>query len=1059
MPEYIIKNAKGEEKRFSFPTAEEASDYLAVANEDGLEVDQVVFDTDNSEKRFRVTSFNVDDNGITRATAKGSEGFLSERNPFTNVGYGVGQTPMSEAYTEAYSRGAQPSVVENPDRSATIIGNSPNEGRTIRVNPKEVDRKIKATSDYTQRVGEYLGDKFDVGARAEDATDYARSMMGGPRLTPEESARMAEDPEYGQVYWNIRHKYGITPEEYEVRQKKNINARIDDALAVAEDLRNEAIADQSNWVIDIHGNRYNAADDQLKATIRAIKAVKRDLNASRTKYGEKDGWHFGKRFWDGGELIVKLTPALNMIRSLESAGVTFAQVDAANQMIEDPESMTPEQKLLHSLTAIQQSVAQVQEDMGGKHWASGAGEVISEMPEFMMGMPLAKGATKAVTKGATKVLSKVAGKTLKEVAENTTEAAVKTALESATGWQKLGRAVGAWGKSFGEAAIGAPTQTLLYRSLANEALGQYQVRPDGSTIQVITPAWERVYKAWLSTALELHSEDMGMWIGKGLNALGRRMANVGFVRGLMRVPASRSPLLEAVRKELKVADPVSEALGEVYGDAIQPLFTGELDWSETLADPDYWLTTVVASAGVSVAMDIPNGIQYARDGKRINQLGLIMDASLESIESDDLRKQVIAATSHNSVARQAEALAHIDWSNATREDIAVAMDYVNAYVQREMYYNSWLEMERQEELSREFNNMLATAYRGVSGFDNAMTTIRATAAKGSSLPSGAGYFVISGDVNNPDGFVSVMRIDNGVPTRDFVPVNQLVIGEEQDISTQLAKAYDELFSEQIAGEEVSSISRAIAQMRSEGVAEETIREIVSENPSYHEYKEGDVVTDTQTGEAVTINEQTSTGDYIATKANGQRITISYDQIADSGAYAQQAQTESDAVEEGKIVNFLDADGNTIEGEVSRVYEDGRVDVMVQMGEENGAPAYVGYTILPSQIIRNSEMPAQPTPTEQVAQDMATDVAVEEATETPQVTAPQAEVAPDAREIPTLEDGSINYDAIEDPQQFIDLYGKDMTTEELIADVTSFRDDARQNAERLNAEVANAKTPN
>lgn len=1064
MPEYIIKNAKGKEKRYSFPTAEAASDYLSVAKEDGLEVAQIFFDENNNEQRTPVTSIDIDEKGIARATAD-SGGYLSERNPFQGIGYGTGQPPMGEVYQGAYNQAARPSFIINPDKSNTIIGDSEGAGRTLRANPEQAQRKVESTSRYTQRVGDYLGEKMTPQSMASGAIDYTRSTMGVPQVSPEDWARIEDDPEYSEIYWNIRHKYGITPEQYQEQQTEKINARIEEALGVAEGLQKEAIANQDNWVIDIHGNRFNAKKDQIEATIRAIKDVRNDLNDSRAKYGKKDGWHLAKRMWDRGGLISKLAPVYNMIASLESAAITAGQAQSAGKMIEDPHSLTPEQQLLHSLTALQQSVGQLQEDLGGKHWASTAAEVIPEMAEFMMGMPLAKGATKAVTKGATKVLSKVAGKTLKEVAENTTEAAVKTALESATGWHKLGSAVGAWGKSFGEAAIGAPTQTLLYRSLADEALGQYQVRPDGSTIQVITPAWERVYKAWLGTALELHSEDMGMWIGKGLNALGRRMANVGFVRNIMRIPASKSPLWEVVRKEFKVADPFSEAAGEIYGDAIQPLLTGDLDWSDTLGDEDYWKSTVVASAGVSVALNLPNIKQYKRDGQRIQSLGRIMDSSLEAIENDNLRKQLITAVSHPSLEQQTKALATINWGDTSREDMACAMDYVYAHTQREMYYGAYDEVSRQEQLSQQLGIELSNSYRGESGRDSSMTTVKARAAANSSLPKDAKFYVIAGDYTAPDGFVTVIREDqDGSRTRDFVPVNQLEGIEEQDISAKIAEAYDKMFSEQIADGEVSSLSQRIAEMRAEGVAEDTIREVVSEDAAYHEYKEGDVVTDKSSGETVTINEQTATGEYIATKADGQRITISYDEIADSGAYAQQAQESTAGSYEGLTVSFLDADGNTITGEVAQELGDGRISVMVQAGEENGAPVYTGYTILPSQIIREEVLPAQPTPTEQVIQDVAQDVAsdvaaVAETTETPQVVAPQAEVAPDAREIPTLEDGSINYDAIEDPQQFIDLYGKDMATEELIADVTSFRDDARQNAERLNAEATNAKTPN
>lgn len=1097
MPEYIITNSKGKEKRYSFPTADAAASYLDYARQNNLKVDQVYFDTDNSEQRFPVTKIELDDKGVVHTEVDGDiDRYLTDRNTFTNIGYGLGQKPMSEAYREAYSKGTEPTFEITEGNNARII----EEHDPTRVVPREeydparLQRTVQSVQGLGDRMGGVLSDRgispidatqpmSKIAGRTsspivDKATEYASSEIGGERLSAEDAARMEESPEYRDVYWNIRRKYGMTPEEYATLSVDNINERIEQALDIAEDLREEAIADQSNWYVDIHGNRLNAKDDQIKATIRAIKRAQRDLNDSRTKYGEKDGWHLGKRFWDGGELIAKLTPIYNMISSLESAGVTMGQAMAAGKMIEDPERLTPEQQLLLSLTSIQQSVAQYQQDMGGKHWASGAGEVLQEMPEFMMGMPLAKLATKAVTKGATKGLAKLAGKAIAETAEEATETAAETiarrALDKATGWAKVKQVasdgIRAWGKSFGEAAIGAPTQTLFYRSLADEALGQYQVRPDGSTVQIVTPAWQRVYRAWLGTALELHSEDMGMWIGKGLNALGRRMANVGFVRGLMRVPAARSPLMEIVRKELKVADPLSEALGEVYGDAIQPLFTGDLDWSQTLADPDYWLTTVVSSAGVSVAMELPSIMQFKRDADRVNKYSMQMDYSL-AVMGEDLRGQLVAAVSHNSIEAQTKALANIDWKNVSRQDMAAAMDYVNAYVGRELYYNSYREAERQTELQRQMNNLLALSYRGESGYGNTMSTIKATAKPSSGLPLNAEYYIISGDITQQGNqMLNVLRVDQGTPTREVVFADQINIGASTDITDELAKQYDLMFGEELAREGVVSISQRIAQMRAEGVNEETIREVVSEDPAYHEYKEGDVVTDNQTGEPVTINEQTSTGEYIATKSSGERIAISYDQIADSGAYAEQAierERTSGGVKEGDVVSFLDRDGEMVEGAVQQILSDGRIYVSVQTGENNGVPTYATQEITPNQIIPAEAQPAQPTPTEQVAEEVAADAAAEVQATEQTVPAevpiePQpAEIAStaDPRAIPTLEDGSIDYDAIEDPQQFIDLYGKNITSEELVADVTSFRDDAQQNVERLRNEVASAKTPN
>ncbi len=1088
MPEYIIKNNKGVDKRYSFPTIDDAYDYLSTAAEAGLEVSQVYFDYENNERKIPVTNIYKDNDGaIHTQMGEDFQGLNSDRNPFYGAGYQ--SEDIAGAYREMYNKGSEPTFEITKDNRARIIDQQPPYVAVdTDYNPTDVQRTLRRAHSSAQRIGESLtrsasseaiaqqlgerlssraGTEYDPAERAiwsmddEEQRDYF-NLRENYGIEAAEAARGAFDKEYGAVLRHIRDNYGLSPQQYAEQQTELINERIDDALAVAGKLRKSAFDNPDNWYYDADGRRKNNKTDEIDATIRAIKSLRRDLNDSRMKYGDKDGWSVVKRFWAGGDLIPKMLPVVNMTRSLERAGITVGQAVAAGKMVDDPTSLTSEQQLLHSLTALQQSVGQLQQDLGGKHWASSVGEVLSEMPEFMIGMPLAKGATKAISKGASRALNSIAARSVQKIDDIATRALNKVSGLSGVGGGIM-RGTGAWGKSFAESVIGAPTQTLFYKMMADEALGQYVVRPDGSTTQIITPRWQQLYKAWLNTALELHSEDMGMWIGKGLNTLGRRMANIGFARGLMRVPASRSPFLETLRKEFKVAGPLSEAAGEVYGDAIEPLFTGELDWSETLADEDYWKTTVIASAGVSVALDLPTIPQLYRDGEKIREFGVRMDAALENIANDELRSQLVAAASRNSVDAQAKAFANIDWANASREDMAAAMDYVSFHSRRELYYNAWQEMERQEQLVGAFNNTLATVYRGADGFGSSMDIIIATPKNGSTLPAGNKYFILGGDYTNPEGFVSVRREDNGKFVSDFIPVSQLDIAAPIDAASQLAEQYENLFSNQIAEEQVTTLSQRIDQMRAEGVGEEEIREIVSENPAYHEYKEGDVVTDSQTGEAVTIEENTATGEYVARKESGERIAISYDQIADSAAYAQQAEQAertSGGVDEGDIVSFLDRDNNIIEGEVRQVYENGQLYVAVPTVNANGEAVYVSQVISPNQVLPADALPAQPTPTEQAVQEVQQDIATitEPAPVMVEPTIP-TNAAPDPRTIPTLEDGSIDYDAIDDPQQFIDLYGKNITSEELVADVTSFRDDAQQNVERLQNEVASAKTPN
>ena len=211
MPEYIITNSKGKEKRYSFPTADAAASYLDYARQNNLKVDQVYFDTDNSEQRFPVTKIELDDIGVVHTEVDGDiDRYLTDRNTFTDIGYGFGQKPMSEAYREAYSKGTEPTFEITEGNVARII----EEHDPTRVVPREeydpvrLQRTVQSVQGLGDRMGGVLSDRgispidaaqpmSKIAGRTsspivDKATEYASSKIGGERLSAEDAARMEE---------------------------------------------------------------------------------------------------------------------------------------------------------------------------------------------------------------------------------------------------------------------------------------------------------------------------------------------------------------------------------------------------------------------------------------------------------------------------------------------------------------------------------------------------------------------------------------------------------------------------------------------------------------------------------------------------------------------------------------------------------------------------------------------------------------------------------------------------------------------------------------------------
>ena len=210
-----------------------------------------------------------------------------------------------------------------------------------------------------------------------------------------------------------------------------------------------------------------------------------------------------------------------------------------------------------------------------------------------------------------------------------------------------------------------------------------------------------VAHAVLESYFENQSEDVGGLIDFGITSFARALPLKGLLRNRA-AEALRGPVkngaMKLIKEGVKLHSIIGEMLSEAYGDAMVNLLTANNEGWKQMATSDYWWELLgvssMLSGGFWVANKGVNFLAYKDERKAINKNLKQRKESLSRIEDDNLKKELTEATLTDDVIDRSKRLSSLDWSNYSREDMANAVDFIDAQTRLDVLREGTTESRR-----------------------------------------------------------------------------------------------------------------------------------------------------------------------------------------------------------------------------------------------------------------------------------------------------------------------------------------------------------------------------
>ena len=754
---------------------------------------------------------------------------------------------------------------------------------------------------------------------------------------------------------------------------------------------------------------------------------------------------------EGFDAISMMTAGLNDLM----AGVELNSV--LNKAYND-EPLTEREKIAFEAYVVGQQIDELEELFGGRSWINRVGQGVGTSAEMAVGFMAGTGVAGNIGKLSSLPI-RAAVKSVRRAAQKGTWNALKTAVVRSG--QLAGRSLKNVAVAEGAGLIAAPLLPSTYATFAEKRNEQFSVE-NGRIVYKPTRAWKDVIDSWIEGGTEIGSEVIGARIGEliggSARAFGRALAldklaakaGIGKASNMLfgwQKPAAFKALERSVGYQGAVAEPLSEVWGDALSNLMKEGITGNGDLSQ-LKDVDYWTTTLATCAiygGSLQAASAPHAIaRYSAIAKE----GVARKKALSKIGSTELHDKVVAALSIDNIDDAAKAFASIDWGNSNyhRSDIGYAMDALRAdYAQRVAIANQVEDGRMSLFLNRAeaIDNM---EYRGTEGM-TPKGVIKVVTDK-----NGVAYTALQGD-KSKEFYICLDANGNKVS----IPSSTIVSEKNYALTDQMMYAYSDMYSVSNEQERQRNIIAQYNRMRKGKGSAEAVKTVMDVF-GVTQYRSGDDVT-LVNGETATVEDFVAdTGEFVVSLHNGGMETVPFYSVLSESeltADAQKLNNSADVVTnveakldveeraetttEPRTTRFVEGDiVITPAGEKARVREvneDGTYEVDYNTAETVNVASMVLESFAEADLRMEGEEVAQ---TEAPATEEAEVVEAQPTAETIEET-----TIPEAKSIPTNEDGSINFDAIEDPEQFATLYEREVGSREAaMADVVEMRDSAQ-----------------
>ena len=628
---------------------------------------------------------------------------------------------------------------------------------------------------------------------------------------------------------------------------------------------------------------------------------------------------------------------------------------------------------------------------------SGLGSTLAMAPSFALGMA-----------GTSRI-----GTTVKLAANVAKNASRKAAIK------QVGKSfIHNLGTSLMRGATVAPLMPSTYSTGLKELQEQYTFNPDG-TIKFEPKSKALAFMGgYIDTMSEYASEvfgsTLGEIIGYGARAFGRvtrlnkvvdavmEPVNTGLGKaidkGLSYIPIEDEAKLAGVRKALRgmivpnaeldeetkelmrmwgvqdgyVAEAASEVFGDLMSQVMRDIVGAKTDYSD-FKDSTYWgtqlLVSVLYGGSMNTLAHIKEGVS---DYQQLVDLGKYKKNILDKIESRELRNKVLAITADGSIEDMAKQLADIEWEKYHATDRAKVMDYIRAEMQIQVTAGNVEENGRVEAFVKEAARLSGVTYQGKGGLIMETTV------------GGRQYYIIDGKPADRSDSSMLTCIDKETGERKAILSKSL---PEQPVTRTynevLQDVYTSRFSVSAEATRISALQSAYGQMErpTAEIARDMMKQMGITPPA-----EGDVITMSD-GRKAKVTQDLENGSYVV-RLEGQvplLFTIPFYSIQSSNPLTAEAQK---SMIEGKVGSAANkaADVSAMEVENGDVTE----ETMVQPTQSEVTPEASEAEMQSAETMTQTE--------EQIANDTL-----------------------DMTNVPVDAEGNVDYDAIDDPAQYAQLY--------------------------------------
>ncbi|MBO7313547.1 MAG: hypothetical protein J6U48_04905 [Alistipes sp.] len=739
---------------------------------------------------------------------------------------------------------------------------------------------------------------------------------------------------------------------------------------------------------------------------------------------------------EGFDWVSALSMGLNDIASSASLSKIL------NKITED-EPLSPREELAFKAYTLSKEVDSIGDIVGRNKW-NDIGQSLGKISEFALPMAapvkLATTGVKMTSLGVKEALA-------------TTIAVGKKSIPTAIGRGILETAKvgGRLGANVARAEIAgamlAPFTPITWANFAEKRLQQYSVNNDGEIEFKPSKLWKDIVDVEIEQANEIASEIFGLplqkVIGNSAKTFGRLLRldvvadKVGlgvdkrFIFGL-RKPAAVREFERSLGFAGLFGDGSSEILGEYLSESMKSVITGNGDVSR-LNNSEFWGNTLLISALYGGSLSIATLPLSIEEYKRsdIYQASKSRGVALSRIEDRELRNKMLTISAIDDIEMAAKELAQLDWSAMPRKDIAAAMDFVRADYMEKVLLGDAKENMRMNAYTGVALNTTQYVYRGEDGSTPTDDIISIDTEDGR-------YMVISGVLDNTSNSELICRDANG----KIVPIHASKIQGiyKHSLQEELGEQYKQQFGVQV---ELDRQQEIIEKLNA--IENPTKNDITSVMSSFGvaEHQQGDevILVDGRRGVVDSLEDD---GNYIvgvvdnqgtqylsvpfydiladdATMAEAQQMNYMQRSVSNLDEYSQKvketAPEERNGIAIGDIVSA--ADGRR--GRVLSFNEDGTITIDENISNTSGNldDAYIA-NVAESDVTKESATPQS----EPNAPETPTDDAKEVTEEVTEEVVPEPVIA-EIKPIPTKEDGSVDYDAIDDPVMFAEQFSKDM----------------------------------